>query len=141
MLSVRGLWQRRFPFGWHEVWCEARATFLQGQVLFPDEESLGNHLRGAYGDPTLAAASVGAELRYSLLRDIFKVGVFYAQAVYGASVDRAAGTWAARAAGAGGPAIHLLFSGEFQLDLYAAAGWKQGGGFGFAPNMVLRQVY
>src|SRR5438045_912533 len=48
-LWLRGSYQRRFPFGWHELWWQARGTLLLGGVLFPDEESVGSHLHGAFG--------------------------------------------------------------------------------------------
>ena len=41
-----------------------RGTLLAGQVLFPDEESLGVHLHGAFGGNVFARrlASTGVEL-------------------------------------------------------------------------------
>jgi hypothetical protein len=135
-------WQRRFPMGWHELLWEARGTMLEGQVLFPDEESLGNHLHGAFGGSTFVrkAAGTGIEFRYSLLRDVVKLGLFYDQVVFGA-LDRTAVSWSTRSAGAGGPAFHLLLADEFQVDVYFAIGWKTDGSTDFAPALVLRQVF
>jgi hypothetical protein len=135
-------WERRFPIGWHEFVWEARGTLLEGEVLFPDEESIGNHLKGAFGssDFSREAASTGLEFRYSLLRDIVKVGLFYNQVVFQA-LDRTLGTSSVQSAGAGGPAVHLLLADEFQVDAYLALGWKTDGGAAFAPALVLRQVF
>jgi hypothetical protein len=138
---VRAGWQRRFPLGWHEVLWQVRGTLLLGEVLFPDEESVGDHLDGAFGgDFARKLASSMLEFRYSLLRDVFKVGLFYGQVFFGA-IDRATGTSSLRTAGAGGPALHLLLGDEFQVDVYVAVGWKSDGSVGFAPALVLRQVF
>jgi hypothetical protein len=135
-------WQRRFPIGWHEFVWEAHGTLLEGEVLFPDEESLGNYLKGAFGasDYSRELAGTGLEFRYSLLRDIVKVGLFYNQVVFQA-LDRTLGTASVQSAGAGGPAVHLLLADEFQIDVYLALGWKTAGGVAFAPALVLRQVF
>jgi len=138
-------WQRRFPIGWHEVIWRARGTLLSGEVLFPDEESLGGHLNGAFGgsDFVRQVGSTGIEFRYSLLRDLFKVGLFYDQAIFGL-IDRTIPSQPSSqlgAAGAGGPAAHLLLADEIQVDFYLAFGWKTAHVFNFAPGLELRQVF
>ena len=111
-------------------------------MLFADEESVGTHLRGAFGGIFVQRAASGTcELRYSLLRDVFRAGLFYGQAFYESANDRAAGSWSPTTAGAGGPALHLLISDEFQLDLYAAIGWRVDGSTAFSPSLSLRQVF
>jgi hypothetical protein len=138
---LRAGWQRRFPLGWHEVLWQAHGTLREGEVLFPDEESVGNHLNGAFGgDFARKLVSTGLEARYSLLRDVFKVGLFYNQVLFGA-IDRTAGTWSVKSAGAGGPALHFLVADEFQIDTYFGLGWKTDGSADFAPALVLRQVF
>lgn len=139
---VRATYQRRIPIGWHELWLHARGTLLTGQVLFADEESLGSHLHGAFGGSDFARklGSTGVEFRYSLLRDVFKVGLFYDQAFFGA-LDRTAGTETVTFAGAGGPAGHLLLVDQFQIDVYIALGWKANGATALAPALVLQQVF
>jgi hypothetical protein len=141
-LWLRGSYQRRFPFGWHEVWWEARGTLRAGGVLFPDEESIGSHLHGPFGlsDFARKLASTGFEFRYSLLRDVIKIGLFYDQVLFGA-IDRTANTQSVKSAGAGGPALHLLLADEFQVDAYLALGWKTDGGAEYAPSLLLRQVF
>jgi hypothetical protein len=139
---MRASYQRRFPFGWHELWWEARGTLLVGGVLFPDEESIGSHLQGAFAASDFARklASTGFEFRYSFWRDVIKLGVFYDQLVFGA-IDRAANTQSLASAGAGGPALHLLLADQFQVDVYFALGWKTDGSADFASSLVLRQVF
>ena len=141
-LWMRGSYQRRFPFGWHELWWEARGTLLVGGVLFPDEESIGSHLHGAFAASDFARklASTGFEFRYSFWRDVIKLGVFYDQLVFGA-IDRTANTQSLASAGAGGPALHLLLADQFQVDVYFALGWKTDGSADFASSLVLRQVF
>ena len=139
---LRTSYQRRFPFGWHELWWQARGTLLTGQVLFPDEESIGSHLHGPFGASDFARklASTGLEFRYSLLRDVIKLGVFYDQVLFG-GIDRTANAESLKSAGAGGPAVHLLLLDEFQVDFYFAVGWKTDGAADYGPALVLRQVF
>ncbi len=122
-----------------------RAQTQGGQIMVEidaDEESLGGHLHGAFGGSTFAPrlASTGVEFRYSLLRDVFKMGLFYNQAVFGA-LDRTTGIEAVTFAGAGGPAAHLLLADQFQIDAYLALGWKANGATALSPELVLRQVF
>jgi hypothetical protein len=139
---LRAGYQRRFPFGWHELWWQVRGTLRAGGVLFPDEESIGGHLHGPFGGSDFARklASTGLEFRYSLLRDAFKLGVFYDQVLFGA-IDRTANVESLKSAGAGGPALHLLLADQFQIDVYVAVGWKTDGAADYAPSLVLRQVF
>jgi hypothetical protein len=141
-LWLRATYQRHVPIGWHELWWQARGTLLTGQVLFPDEESLGGHLHGAFGltDFARKLASIGVEFRYSLLRDVFKVGLFYDQALFGA-LNRMTGSEWMNWAGAGGPALHLLLADQFQIDAYLAVAWNSVGTTDLASTLVLRQVF
>jgi len=111
-------------------------------VLFPDEESIGSHLHGPFGlsDFARKLASTGLEFRYSLLRDVVKLGFFFDQVVFGA-IDRRANVQSPKSAGAGGPALHLLLADQFQIDVYVAVGWKTDGAADYAPSLVLRQVF
>ena len=139
---ARATYRRRFPFGWHELWWHGRGTLLAGGVLFPDEESIGSHLHGAFAGSDFARklASTGLEFRYSLLRDVIKVGLFYDQVLFGA-IDRTTDRQSLQCAGAGGPAVHLLLVDEFQMDAYLSLGWRADGALDYAPSLVLRQVF
>jgi hypothetical protein len=139
---LRATYQRHVPIGWHELGWQVRGTLLTGQVLFPDEESLGGHLHGAFGltDFARKLGSAGVEFRYSLLRDVFKVGLFYDQALFGA-LDRMTGIESVNCAGAGGPALHLLLADQFQIDAYLAMAWNSVGTTDLASTLMLRQVF
>jgi hypothetical protein len=135
-------YQRYFPIGWHELWIQAHGTLLGGQVLFVDEEPIGRHMHGPFGASEFATrlASNGVEFRYSIVRDLLKLGIFYDQVIYG-GIDRLAGTQTLRFAGSGGLALHLLVADEFQCDLYFGAGVTTGGVVEYAPALSLRQVF
>jgi hypothetical protein len=140
-LWARGSYRHRFAFGWHELRWNSRGTLLAGEVPFPDEESLGTHLRAFAGsDYARRVGSTGLELRYSLLRDVFKLGLFYQPGVFGA-IDRATDRESLAFAGAGGPSLHVLVADQFQFDAYFAVGWSPGGAVGYAGSLALRQVY
>jgi len=141
-LWLRGHYQHRVAIGWNELWLNVSGTWLLGNILFPDEEPLGNALYGCFGTSVFAraVANAGAEYRHSLVRDAVKVGVFYDQAVYGA-LDRSGGPTMPSTAGAGGPSVHILLADEFELAGYLAFGWRAHAIFDFAPTLTLRQVF
>jgi hypothetical protein len=139
---VRAGYQRRFPFGWHELGIQAHATLLGGQVLFMDEEPIGSHGHGPFGGSEFATrlASNGAEFRYAILRDVLKIGIFYDQVIYG-GIDRVSGNQSLKFAASGGLALHLLIADEFQCDFYFGVGVTTGGAVEYAPVLSLRQVF
>jgi hypothetical protein len=140
-LWLRANYRRRFAFGWNELWVNANATSLIGQVLYPDEESIGKSLHGAFSASVFAHSLIasGFEYRFSLIRDALKVGLFYDQVLYGA-LDRTGGPTRPATAGAGGPSLHLLLADEFELGAYLAFGWRAGA-TDFAATLALGQVF
>jgi hypothetical protein len=106
------------PIGWHDVWVRARGTWMSGDVVFPFEEVLGEHLPAVFGDIWVQkAGGVRTEFRYSLARDIFKVGLF-ANAVAFGEEQRDTGRTTPRFGAGVGPTAHLLIEGIFQVDLF-----------------------
>src|SRR5205814_10427163 len=108
----------------------------------PDEEYRGVDLHGAFGaiDFARRLASTAVELRYSLLRDVLKIGLFYDQALFGA-LNRTTRTESVNAAGAGGPAVHLLLADQFQIDAYLGVARKSVGSTDLATTHTSRQVF
>jgi len=141
-LWLRARYQRRFAFGWDELRIVARGTSLLGQVLFPDEESIGTYLHGPYGTSVFARSLVGAgaEYRFSIVRDAVKVGLFYDQVLYG-SLDRTGGATTPQTAGAVGPSLHILLADEFEFGASVSFAWRTGGLLDFAPSLTLGQVF
>ena len=90
-LHLDARYQKMFARGWNELWIETRGLSRSGNVLFPEEESIGGGdlLRGPFG-AVYARRLVGLDLeyRFSLLRDVFKLGIFHNAVGYGA-IDRA----------------------------------------------------
>src|SRR2546426_6145482 len=85
-VHVAASYQKMFPFGWNEMWFEMFGISRTGFVLFPEETSIGGDiLRGPFGGE-YARRSAGLDLEYrlSLLRDVFKLGIFHNLAAYGA---------------------------------------------------------
>jgi hypothetical protein len=74
------------------------------------------------------------------VRDAVKVGLFYAQVLYGA-IDRSGGPTTPATAGAGGPSVHLLLAEEFECAGYLSFGLRTGGSFDFAASLAVRQVF
>lgn len=139
--EVRLGYQKVFAFGWHDLWLRARGTWLYGDVLYPFEEPLGDALRGVFGD--VFVRSVGGargEFRFSLTRDLYKLGVFTDVAAYG-ELDRATGNQVPRFGVAFGPGFHALIEGMFQMDLYLSFGLLSTGRFDTGVNAVLIKVF
>lgn len=141
--QVAGTHQKVLLLGWHELWLNTRGTWMDGGVLFADEQSVGDgYLRGpfsgAYYSPKLA--SFGAELRFSLARDLFKVGVYHDVAAF-QRIDRATSVRDLAVADAFGVAIHALLIDAFSLDVYFGVGFAKGGDFDQGLELQLRQAF
>jgi hypothetical protein len=136
-------WQKMWAIGWNELWLNAHALSRSGFVLFPEEQSVGDgdFLRGVFGsDYVRRIAGLDIEFRYSLLRDVFKIGFFHNGAMYGA-VDRAAGTEKLALSDALGLGVHALIIDEFQLDAYFGVGWSKDGRFDRGAALAIRQAF
>jgi hypothetical protein len=135
--------QRVSEVGWHDVWLTSRGAWLWGSVPFLEEQPVGGlHVRGVFDERFYArhVASGGLEVRFSLTRDIYKVGGFADVAVFGA-LDRDSGSERPRVVGSAGPSFHVLIADVFQLDLYYALGFA---GYGEAERgftAALKQAF
>jgi len=141
-VAVRGRYQRVFMMGWNELWVEGLASVLAGDVLFPDEEPVGGDaLRGPFSDE--AARKLGAidiEFRYSLWRDVFKLGFFHNTAVFG-HINRTDDTETPRVADSFGLGIHALIIDQFQLDSWFGFGFASDGRFSHGAALAIRQAF
>ncbi len=141
LLEVRGAWQKFFALGWHDVVLRARGIWLQGDVLFPFEEPLGDYLRATFGDVFVrAAGGLRAEFRFSLTRDLFKLGLFTDLAAFG-EVDRVTGAQTPRFGAAFGPGFHALIEGMFQMELHLSFGLLSTGRFNTGVHAVLIKIF
>ena len=142
--SVRllGRYQKMFLSGWNELWIESHGEYRHGEVLFPEEQSIGGDpLRGPFGSVyARKLLSVGAEIRYSLLRDFLKVGVFHNAVVFG-SIDRATNRESPRLADSFGLGGHALIYEEFALDAWFGFGFEGGGRNDHGAALQLKQAF
>lgn len=139
--QVRLTYQKVFAFGWHDLWLKAHGTWLAGDVLYPFEEPLGDSLRGVFGDIFVRTSGGGrAEFRFSLTRDLFKLGFFVDAAAWG-QLDRATGHQTPRFGTAFGPSFHALVEGMFQMDLALSFGLLSTGRFDTGVHAVLIKVF
>jgi hypothetical protein len=141
-LHITGWYQKMFAFGWNELWVEMQAVSRTGFVLFPEETSIGSRfLRGPFGSEyARKAAGIQLEYRYSLLRDVFKIGLFHNLAAYGA-IDRITEKDKLSYANAVGLGLHLLLIDEFQLDAWYGVGWNRAGAFDKGGALAIRQAF
>jgi len=136
-------YRKLFPIGWHELWLTGRGIWLSGDVLYTEEQSLGGEgMRSVFSSVFVRRmGALGAEFRYSLLRDLFKVGFWDNVAAYG-SIDRNNNSAETRSgANAVGVSLHALFIDEFQFDFYYGIGFHSGYAFGSGAALQLSQAY
>ncbi len=143
-VHLSGVYQKMWRRGWDEFWLEARGISRTGYVVFPEEQSIGDGdlLGGPFG--AVYARRVGGlnlEYRFSLLRDIFKLGLFHNAAVYGDIIKRSPFTEKLAFADALGLGVHLLIIDEFQLDAYFGVGWATAGRFDKGAALAIRQAF
>jgi hypothetical protein len=136
-------YQKMWSPGWNELWLEARAISRTGFVVFPEEESIGGGdlLRGPFGgEYTRRLAALNLEYRLSLLRDVFKVGLFHDAVAYSA-LDRTSSAEKLAVADSFGLGAHLLIIDAFQLDAYYGVGFASGGKFDSGGALAIRQAF
>ncbi|MBN1959959.1 MAG: hypothetical protein JW841_03360 [Deltaproteobacteria bacterium] len=117
-------YQKVFALGWHDIWITCRAKSLFGKAPFVEEQEIGgSYVRGVFSSLHYArhAATTGLEMRFSLTRDVYKIGFFADYAVFG-EINRQNDHETTRGMGAVGPSFHMLIADAFQLDVYYAIG-------------------
>ncbi len=136
-------YRKLFPIGWHEFWVTGRGIWLSGDVLYTEEQSLGGEAMRSVFSSIFARriGGVGLEFRYSLLRDLFKIGLWDNVAGFG-SIDRTRNNAEDRAlADAVGVSVHALLIDEFQFDLYWGVGFRSDGPFGSGASLQIAQAF
>lgn len=135
-------WQKMLALGWNELWLGALGISRSGYVLFPEEESIGGAvLRGPFvNEYARRLAAVQVEYRYSLLRDVFKLGIFNNAVAYG-KLDRVARTERLAGADSFGLGVHALIIDEFELDAWFGLGVSTGGHFDRGAALQIRQAF
>jgi len=140
-LFLFGYYQRVLPRGWNELWIESRGISRSGFVIFPEEGSLADELHGVFSNEyARKLITLNFELRFSLMRDVFKLGLFHNFAVYGA-INRTTDVDRPALADAFGLGVHALLIDAFQLDAYFGAGFAGGGKTDRGAALVIRQAY
>jgi hypothetical protein len=141
MGDVRASYQKVFAFGWHDLWIKGRGRWLVGDVPYPYEEPLGEYLRAVFGNIyTRAVVGARAEFRFSLTRDLYKVGLFVDGATY-AERDPITGLSIPRFGVAVGPGFHALVEGMFQVDVNVSLGFQPPGRFNLGLFVMLYKIY
>ncbi len=141
-LHLSAQWQKLFPFGWNELWVSALGMSRTGFIAFPEEQSIGGDaLRGPFGgEYTRRLLALQLELRYSLLRDVFKLGIFHNLVAYG-SIDRMNQSESPALADSFGLGAHALLIDSFALDAYFGVGYATGAKFDRGAALSIRQAF
>jgi hypothetical protein len=136
-------YQKLFEIGWHDLLLTSRGVYLWGVQPFIEEQPVGGQLvRGVFDTRFYArrALSTGFEGRFSLTRDVYKVGGFTDVAVFG-ELNRAGGPEKARVIASLGPSFHVLIADVFQLDIYYSIGFAGRGEAERGFSVALRQAF
>jgi hypothetical protein len=129
------------PIGWHELWLRLSGTALLGEVPFPDEEALGAYVHGPFGgDFARKIVMAGGEFRYSLLRDLIKVGPYLETLAFG-EVDRTTAVQTPRGGAVLGIVAGGLFLDQFVFEFYFGMGALTNGESGGGVALAIRQAY
>jgi hypothetical protein len=140
-LFLLGAYQRIMPFGWNDLCIDGRAVSRNGFVIYPEEESLSDGLHGVFSNVyARKVVNANVEFRYSLLRDVFKIGVFHNLSVFG-EINRTNDSEKTLLANAFGVGIHALIIDDFQLDAYFGGGFAGGGQTDRGAQLSIRQAY
>jgi hypothetical protein len=113
-------YQYIIPVGWHDIGFTSRGAYVWGQAPFFEEQAVGGaHIRGIFASRFFArrVVSGGLELRYSLVRDVYKAGVFADTALF-SEIDSGRQHSHASVVTGVGPSFHILIASAFQLDLF-----------------------
>lgn len=138
---VDARYQYVHAFGWHDLWVNGRAHVAWGDVTFYDEVTVGEFVRGVFGDQWVpAAVNLQLEFRFSLTRDVLKIGIFNDLALIAVRPVRGESTLVAQLVEGFGPAVHFLANDMFQLDVYLTFGFRQRG-FSVAPMIQLQKAF
>ncbi len=144
-LGMASLTYRKvFGFGWHDLEIGTDGTWIWGASTFDDQEPVGGrHLRGVFGNQYWVERVIDLKLefRFSMARDLFKLGIFHDLAVFG-QLDPLTGDETARVANSVGLGFHALILDLFQFDFYYGLGWSsEGGDFDHGLAVRLKKVF
>lgn len=139
-LDVQG--RMLFPLGWHELRIGARLTGEIGDLLYVDELPLDDHLRVGFGleKYTTRITSMSLELRYSLLRDKVKVGLFNDLGVW-RHLPRDDAAQTPEMAGSGGGGLFLFLWDEVQVDVFYGVGWTTDGYLRSGLSLAIKEAF
>jgi hypothetical protein len=137
---LQAYYRQVVPFGYNDFIFSAKGLYTFGATPFYDEASLGGRqMRSFFKNRYFVdrAAWLSADVRFSLWKDIIKIGLYHDLALFGqlrhSSEALARGEYREEdeteeyaLANSFGPSFHWLIYDTFQFDLY--------GTIGFAPH-------
>lgn len=141
--TIDAEYKKVFAFGWNDLWLRGTIGGVASNYGIADAVPMtGRYLRGVFGHTIYLdqAAALGLEYRLSLLRDVFKVGVFHEAAVY-REARRPNPTHEHSVGNSFGPSFHALVMDVLQLNLYYAAGFTSDGEFDHGFSLQLEKAF
>ena len=141
--TIDAEYKKVFEFGWNDLWVRATIGGVASNYGIADAIPMTGHfLRGVFGHSVYLdqAAALGLEYRFSLLRDVYKVGVFHEAAVFREA--RGVNPTHERSVGNSfGPSFHVLVMDVLQFNLYYAVGFTSEGDFDHGVSLQLEKAF
>ncbi len=136
-------YQHVYPFRFDDLWVTAALDGVEGAYSEWDEPEIGSRfLRGVFGNQNYVQriGAVGVAYRWSINRDIVKVGPYHDLATFLES-DFQDETPRVRIANAFGIGVHVLLFDLFQLDVYTGTGFNSNGTNAYGSTFTLTKAF
>ena len=139
VLSLR--YRKSVGLGWDDLVLHAGITGVPGSPPFYALERAGDEIKGLSADKLYSRliVSAGAEYRISLVRELYKVGVFYDGAAF--KREQSASGSQAGYAQTFGLGAHALILSTFRLSVFLAFGFSDSPTFEQSISMTMVQVF
>ena len=141
--AIDAEYKKVFGFGWNDLRLRATIGGVASNYGIADAVPMtGRFLRGVFGHSVYLdqAAALGLEYRFSLLRDVFKVGLFHEGAVF-REARNPNPTHERSFANSFGPSFHALVMDVLQFNLYYAVGFTSEGDFDHGVSLQLEKAF
>ena len=134
--------KKNFLLGWNELRVGVRLTAALGDIHYPDELPLGDHLRIGFGldKYTYRVTSLSLEYRHSITRDRFKVGLFTDAGVW-RHLGRDDPGQGVELSGSTGAGMFFFIFDELQIDFLGGVGWSTDGFIKPGINLAIKEAF
>ena len=132
-----------FGIGWHDLWVRTAGAVVFGEFTLADEEPITRrYLRGVF-NRDVYSRGIGAlrlDFRYSLSRDLIRIGLFHDFAVFRES-EILQTEKKVNVGNAFGPGVFMLLWDSLQFDIMYSVGFLSDGENDSGITLLLQQAF